>query len=109
MSKWLKVFTLLSAAIYTGPVYADEYIKNLKVSEGIAYFTTTSKKEQSLECVSTEYKNHWSLDVTSLSGQGNYLMLLNAASHFLPVEVISAHDCRLVPGVARAKSVSFVK
>lgn len=88
---------------------ANNKINKLTINAGIAYFETTNTKTSSLECVLPALQHQWSLDTTTEKGESQYLLLLSAVAKSYKVKVISANDCKLVPGIERAQSLSLVQ
>ncbi|WDE06537.1 hypothetical protein SG34_006360 [Thalassomonas viridans] len=88
---------------------ASNKINKLTIKAGIAYFETTRAKTSSLACVSPALQHQWSLDTTTIKGESQYLLLLSAIANSHSVKVVSANDCKLVPGLERALSLTLVQ
>ncbi|KZN47855.1 hypothetical protein [Pseudoalteromonas luteoviolacea] len=100
----LVIFNLFAST----SVQAKGVITDIEVKSGIAYFQLSTLKNSVATCVSEDHKQLWSVDVTANSNQGTYLMLLSAVNSALTLEVTSAQDCRLAPGIERVKSITVV-
>jgi len=82
-------------------------VNYLNVQGDIVHFATDSPKAvASPSCAAAETSERFSLSLQSESGRGMYSLLVTAMASDLALEIESAQDCAVAPGVERALGVS---
>ena len=98
----------LTIAILSLNASAEPNIISVEVKAGIVQFATKQVNAAPASCVFNDNTHLWSIDNKSTSGKSMYLMLLAATSQQLAIKVKGTGDCKLIPGVERAKSIELL-
>lgn len=84
-------------------------VNYLNVNGDVVHFATdTAKSVASPSCATAETNERFTVSLQTESGRGMYSLLVTAMASDLALEVESAQDCAVAPGVERALGVSIV-
>lgn len=107
----LKLFGITFLAItMSSNLFAKGAVDFVEINKDIVVFSTTAEKTAvSPACVVPETSSQWTINLNSQSGRATYTMLITAMSTGNKVNIETAGDCGLIPGIERAKRVWFAK
>jgi len=102
-----KILLLLSGLVFSANVAAAGKVNYLNVQGDIVHFATDSSKTlASPNCVVADTSERFTVSLQTESGRGMYSLLVTAMASNLALEVESALDCAVAPGIERALGVS---